>query len=104
MIRGIWIDGRLCPHFICEWCDKPITDADQGHVLFDDQKKDEHGRIEMHHLHKGQCDQSFEGLHGRDGHMSWTPLPWHLVFLTTNSGTTPEALKAERDKLQEMGI
>lgn len=105
MVRGIWIEGRLCPHFVCDWCDKPITDAEECHVVFDDKKKDDQGRIEFAHVHKGQCDRAYEQVHGGQyGHLSWTPLSWHLVYLVTNAGSTPKRVEKTHRQLLESGF
>lgn len=97
MIAVLIRDGRDVPVAICDHCGEPIRDAELGMVALSQDTKD--GKYkEIAFLHKGACDQNYNGGDFRDG--GWVEISHFLARLCLNSGTNRKGF-AEAHKAYE---
>jgi hypothetical protein len=57
-------DGLSCPTIVCDACQEPIIDAQDGGYFFPRVAREEGRTVPIFYLHKGACDRAFAGQHG----------------------------------------
>jgi hypothetical protein len=94
MPLAIQFDGyQSCPIIVCDWCQRPITDARTGGYFWRSLSKDEGDTaplpfptrgdtMPLIFLHKGRCDERYGAQHGAPE--AWEELRQLPIYLARN--------------------
>lgn len=103
MIKIEHHQGVYAPLCVCDMCGQRITDANQALALYPNHSGPGAGeRVEVLHVHKGECDQRATNGFGDDG--GTDELSTHLVYLLNNVGLRGASLKALIDRIEKIGM
>jgi hypothetical protein len=83
MVKVLWENDRSIPLVICDKCSEPIRDAAMGMVAYSPNQAEGTYRA-LAFLHKGRCDETYEGGRSREG--GWVELSHFLLNLCHNTG------------------
>jgi hypothetical protein len=77
------------PVFVCDICNKPITDIADAAAVFRERGRCEGELHTVMHVHKGDChDRAMAQLGGCQGDARWAELQDHLNDLMVAAGVT----------------
>jgi len=77
-------EGLSCPTVVCDYCQRPITDARDGGYFFATTDRQEGTTVPMTFLHKIRCDDRYSAQHGRLE--NWNELAALPGYLAENLG------------------
>jgi hypothetical protein len=101
MIKILMKNHRYAPIFICDACNKRITDAKMAIAISPSGNVNEGDLNEVLHLHKGNCDKiGQQKLGGQNG---WEPLEVHILFLWLNAGLSFDDVTDVKASLERLG-
>jgi hypothetical protein len=106
MIRVDYDGKTYAPHFYCDICHQPITDARRGAAVspIGMAIPDGHARLDVLHVHKGKCQDAAEDRVGGRANAGWDELIDHVRHLARNTGLTPESLADRQRTFDDTGI